>query len=186
MPNGIDSIVNAIDSERHAAKRKLIGRVVTERAMRAFEPTLQEQVDVFLGNLYMASRDSRPVNMTENCKRLGLDVVGQLAFGFPLNTQTSPTYRFISKGMTMANYRVNAFIQFPFLKNVVLDSVLHVLSRARRMEYRRTVERMIATRLKMDKHAKNDLYSAVVDHIDTDGIRLSELWSEAAFFIPAG
>ncbi|CAJ2512608.1 Uu.00g007270.m01.CDS01 [Anthostomella pinea] len=97
--NGIDSIFNAVDRKRHASKRRLVGRAVTKRAMRMFGPIMHEQIDVFA------------------CKRLGLDIVGHLAFGFALDTQTDPTYRFIIDGIAMGNYRANSFMQLPFLKN---------------------------------------------------------------------
>lgn len=157
--------------------------------MRTFEPLMRQQIDVFLQGLYESAQASRPVDMTQACKRLGLDIVGHLAFGFALNTQTDPTYRFIIDGIAMGNYRANCFMQLPFLKNRVLDSILHLLSHPRRLGYLRALEHMISTRVSMDKHAKNDLYSHVADYIDADGpdrILLSELWSEAVFFFPAG
>ncbi|KAI0117814.1 cytochrome P450 [Nemania sp. FL0031] len=187
--NGVDSIFNAVDKRRHASKRRLIGRAVTDRAMRQFEPIMTEQIDVFLKTLYESSLVSRPVDMTQSCKRLGLDIVGHLAFGFALNTQTDPKYRFIIDGIAMGNYRANSFMQLPFLKNRVLDVVLHLLSRPRRLGYLRALEHMISSRLSLEKHAKDDLYSSLAEYINADGpdsIKLSELWSEAVFFFPAG
>ncbi|KAI0025048.1 cytochrome P450 [Xylariomycetidae sp. FL0641] len=187
--NGVDSIFNAVDRKRHATKRRLIGRAVTDRAMRAFEPVMHQQIDIFLQGLSESARLSVPVDMTQFFKRLGLDIVGHLAFGFALNTQTDPTYRFIIDGIAMGNYRANCFMQLPVLKNRVLDSTLHLLSRSRRLGYLRALQHMISTRLGMEKHAKQDLYSSVADCIDADGpdsILLSELWSEAVFFFPAG
>ncbi|KAI0199308.1 cytochrome P450 [Astrocystis sublimbata] len=188
-PSGVDSIFNALDRRRHASKRRLVGRAVTERAMRGFEPIMTEQIDVFLKTLYQSSATSQPLNMSQKSKRLGLDIVGHLAFGFALNTQTDPRYRFISDGIALGNYRVNAFFQLPFLKNRVLDTVLHALSRSSRLGYLRALEHMISTRLSLDKDVKDDLYAAVADNINVEGpdsIKLSELWSEAVFFFPAG
>ena len=47
---------------------------------------------------------------------------------------------------------------------------------------------MIRTRLSKEKHAKNDLYSFVIDRIENpdDGFTIAELWSEALSFFPAG
>lgn len=187
--NGIDSIFNAVDKKRHAFKRKLLGRAVTERAMRTFEPVMQEQVDVFLEKLYESSQASRPVDMTQSCKRLGFDIVGHLVFGFALNTQTDPTYRFIIDGVAMGNYGANACMQLPVLKNQAIRAVRNLIPRSPRTRYLRLQEDIFRTRLSLDKHAKNDLYSSVADHIDSDGpisISLDEFWSEAMFFFPAG
>lgn len=159
--------------------------------MRTFEPTMQKQIDIFLEILHKSCRtaDVCPVDMTQCCKRLGLDIVGHLAFGFSLNTQTDPKYRFIIDGVAMGNYRCNCFMQLPLLKNRILDSVLHFLSRSQRLDYLRALQHMINTRLSIDKDAKTDLYSYVADYINADGpdsILLGELWSEAVFFFPAG
>ncbi|KAI0545493.1 cytochrome P450 [Xylaria curta] len=187
--DGVDNIFNAVDRRRHASKRRLIGRAVTDRAMRQFEPVMIDQIGVFLRALYDSSLVSRPVDMTQSCKRLGLDIVGHLAFGFALNTQTDPKYRFIIDGIAMGNYWANSFMQLSFLKNRVIDVVLHLLSRPHRLGYLRALEHMINSRLSLENHAKDDLYSSVADYINADGpdsIKLSELWSEAVFFFPAG
>ncbi|KAI1322518.1 cytochrome P450 [Xylariaceae sp. FL0255] len=189
QPNGIPSIFGAIDRQRHAIKRKLIGRAVNDQSMRTFEPTLQEQVDVFLRILYDSSRTSSPVEMSRCCKRLGLDVVGHLAFGFDLKTQTEPTYRFMGDAIAKSGFRINMIFQLPLVQNKIFDLVLHYFSRNQRLEYNRALQHIISTRLSIEKDAKHDLYSIVADSINTggaDGIQLGELWSEAVFFFPAG
>lgn len=169
----------------------MIAKVISDRSIRLFEPTMKDQTQIFLRQLLASSQDIKtsPVNMTERCKRLSLDIIGLLAFGFPLNTQTIETYRFMIKGITFGNYRANSFMQLPSLKNRFLDPVLHVLTRKGRLGYLAALERMISTRLALDKDDKIDFYSFIADHIETggpDSIRLTELWSEAVFFFPAG
>lgn len=172
---GVFSIFNAIDRRQHRTRRKLIGQAITERSIRMFEPTITSQINIFLKHILASSNTSTPVNMTEQFKRLGLDIVGLLAFGYPLNTQTAPTYRLILKVIGARNYKSNSFMQFPLLKNLVIDSILHVLSVAQRKRYLRVVETMISSRLAQDTHALNDLYSFVCDQLETgkgDGIRV--------------
>lgn len=176
--NGVDSIFKCLDRERHRSKRKLISKVVSDRSVRLFEPRMREQIHF--------PPTSKPVNMTKRCKRLSLDIIGLLAFGFLLNTQTDETYRFTIKGIAFGNYRSNSFMQFPALKNRVLDTVLHALTRKGRKGYLKALERMISTRLSMVKDARIDFYSFIADKIETgrpDSIRLTELWSEAVFFL---
>lgn len=182
------SIFNVIDKHRHRVKRKLVGKAISDKAMRGFEPTMIEQVDIFIRQLLASSHDSSPVNMTDRCKRLGMDIVGLLAFGFPLNMQTDPTYRFVLDGISLGTYQNNCFLQFPPLKKLGLHHLLPLLGFSQRIKYLRMMQHMISTRLSQDKHAKNDLYSFVVDHLDntTDGMKTNELWSEALFFFPAG
>ncbi|KAI0010008.1 cytochrome P450 [Xylariaceae sp. FL0662B] len=185
---GNPTVFNAVDRQTHRARRKLVGQAVTDKAMRAFEPTMTEQVDIFIDQLLASSRDSSTVNMTDRCKRLGMDIVGLLAFGYPLNMQTDPTYRFVLRGLAVGTYQNNSFMQFPLLKKLGLHHLLLIVGFAQRVKYKRMLQLMISTRLREEKHAKHDLYSFVVDDLDNaaDGITASKVWSEALFFFPAG
>lgn len=151
---------------------------------------MKDQIQIFLQLLLASTQEPSlaQVNMSER-KRLGLDIIGLLAFGFPLNTQTEEEYRFIIKGIAFGNYRANSQMQLPALKNRFLDNFLRVMTRKGRLGYLKALERMISTRLAMEKHAKVDFYSFIAEHVETggpDSIRLTELWSEAVFFFPAG
>ncbi|KAI3390366.1 hypothetical protein diail_9940 [Diaporthe ilicicola] len=170
-------------------KRRLIGQAINDKAMRDFEPTMVGQIDLFIGQIREASKTSTPVDMTDCLKRLGMDIVGLLAFGFPLNMQTDPTYRFMVKGLSIGGYRAHCFMQFPPIRRLGIQHLLGVAGRAQRVKYVEMMQRMIRTRLSEDKHARHDLYSVVADHLDNttaDGITTSQLWSEALFFFPAG
>lgn len=193
ITSGNPSIFNAIDKLQHREKRKLIGQAITEKAMRSFEPTMLEQIDVFIRQIELASSgtDSKPVNMTNLTKRLGADIVGQLAFGYAMNMQTDPTYRFVLQGLAVGAYQNNSFMQWPLLKKLGLHQLVALFAGySSRMKYKDMLLTMIKARLSQDKHARNDLYSFVVDHLDRDGskggVKTSELWSEALFFFPAG
>lgn len=157
--------------------------------MRDFEPTMMKQIDIFIEQIREASQTATtPVDMSEWIKRLGMDIVGLLAFGFPLNMQTESTYRFMNKGLNVGGYRANCFMQFPLIKKFGVEHLLAFASRGQRANYVQMMQRMIGTRLSEDKHARHDLYSVVADHLDdpTNGITTSQLWSEALFFFPAG
>lgn len=185
---GNTSIFNTIAKREHSIKRRLIGHAINEKAMRDFEPTITKQVHVFLDQIKEASQTATPVDMSERIKRLGMDIVGLLAFGFPLNMQTDPTYRFMNRGLNVGGYRAHCFMQFPLIKNFGFENLLAFASRGQRAKYVQMMQRMISTRLSEDKHARHDLYSVVADRLDipADGITTGQLWSEALFFFPAG
>jgi hypothetical protein len=67
--------------------------------MRTFEPEMLEEIDIFLRNLKHASKKGLVVNMSPACKRLSLDIIGRLAFGYKLQSQTDPTHRVIVGGL---------------------------------------------------------------------------------------
>ncbi|KAI0017200.1 cytochrome P450 [Xylariomycetidae sp. FL0641] len=174
------SVFNARDREIHRQKRKLIGRAVTEQSMRGFEPTMAAQIDIFLRQLLPQSSSQenpsgeRAVNMSERLKRLGYDVVGHLAFGYALDTQTRARHRF-----------------WPLLRRGRLEAFLRRRPRSLHARLMRLIEAMVAARLAQPRDARRDLYFHVADELATSGgtgdnIRLGELWPEAVFFIPAG
>ncbi|OTA96263.1 hypothetical protein M434DRAFT_393110 [Hypoxylon sp. CO27-5] len=187
---GKPSVFNTIDKRRHRIKRKLIGQAISDKAMRDFEPIMIEQIDVFIRQLHVASRKACFVDMTERLKKLGADIVGLLAFGYPLHMQTESTNRFVLRGLKVGAFQNNSFMQFPLLKNLGIHHLLPLLGYAQRMKYLGLMRQMIGTRLSQEKHAVSDLYSFVVDHLDNDnafgGVKTEELWSEALFFFPAG
>ncbi|KAI1329411.1 cytochrome P450 [Xylariaceae sp. FL0255] len=113
--------------------------------------------------------DPRPVDMTNLTKRLGADIVGHLAFGYALNMQTDPKYRFVLQGLAVGQYQNNSFMQFPMLKKLDLHNLTLILGYSARVRYKAMMQTMINSRLAQEKHAKNDLYSFVVDHLDQDG-----------------
>lgn len=182
------NIFNTIDKNQYRVKRRIVGQAVSDKALRAFEPTMLEQIDVLLDIMSSAADRSCILNMTDQFKRLGLDVVGHLAFGFALDLQTESTYRFIVRGIAIGTFQNNCWLQWPLLRKLRLHWVLIILSYGRRLKYLKTLKHMITTRLAADKHAKNDLYSSVMSHLETTGETASneELFSEALFILPAG
>ncbi|OTA61523.1 cytochrome P450 [Hypoxylon sp. EC38] len=183
---GVYTLFNVIDKDVHRLKRKLIGQATSERSMRVFETTMAEQIDTFLRILISSS--GSPVNMTERLKRLSMDIVGLLGFGYPLNTQTDPTNRFLISAHVFGNFRSNLFMQFPFAKATGIYSFLERLATNEVQRYFSTMERIIASRVAEDKHARHDLYSIVADQMSPNGeyMKDSEIWEEAVFFFPAG
>ncbi|EMR69095.1 hypothetical protein MGN70_009186 [Eutypa lata] len=180
------TLFDELDQEQHRRKRKIIGSVINERSMRTFEPTMSEQVDVFLRELLSSSRRAEAVNMTARCQRLGADVVGHLAFGYPLKTQTEESKRVIPRAISLANARIAVYMAWPITS--FAEQPLRWLARKKAAKYYEAVQTMIHRRMAMGKDEKHDLYSAAAGAYDAgeDGLRGTELWSEAIFFINAG
>ena len=82
-----------IDRAAHLRRRKIIGPALSERSMRMFEPTLREQTDIFIDEILGSC--TSPINMTERCQRLAMDIAAHLGFGFPLEVQTREENRFL-------------------------------------------------------------------------------------------
>lgn len=161
-----------------------MGQPINDRSMRVFEPTMTGQIEIFLRLLSNSSETSESVNMTDRCLRLGFDVIGHLAFGCDLKTQTEETNRVMIRLLTKAKIRVNAFMHFPALQS--LDFILKALPNKDTVEFRRIVAEIIKTRIAEDDRGQHDLYALMAEHTKPGGLFDGILWSEAIFFITAG
>lgn len=175
----------------------MAGAALTDRAMRKFEPTMLAEIAVFLLQLLESTEEEEEkkkktsVNLSEGCRRLGIDISTRLAFGYPLATQTQAKNRFLQQGITAANAHNNVLLQWPFLNSHLFAAPLHVLTTGPRNEAMGFVQGMIEERLRRREEGKeedgDDYFAQIVDQLPqgTD-LRKSDLWSEALFMIPAG
>jgi hypothetical protein len=166
----------------------MISKALSEQKMRRFEPILLTHINTFLVLLLNASRANEPANMSVRCKRLGLEVIGKFGFGYDLELQTKETNAFVLRGLEGGSYRNNIYIQAPGVQWIGVEFLFPALYKLR-MQYYFLLKRLVKDRLAEGKDAKEDLFSYVVDAKDPETgtkIRMSELWSEATFFFPAG
>ncbi|KAI0110922.1 cytochrome P450 [Nemania sp. FL0031] len=181
------SLFTIIGKEPHRAKRRIVGSAINERAMRIFEPTMIEQVDLFINILFASSQKSEPLNMTEVVTRLACDLVALLSLGFPLKLQTDPANRFMVTGMFRANHLANTRMQWFRLHQLRVFSLLNYFTNDIRERYKRLLETMIKARLSEDKDIREDLYSIMTNAMSRgENVRMSDIWTEAISFFPAG
>ncbi|KAG6358759.1 hypothetical protein INS49_012278 [Diaporthe citri] len=183
---GAPSLLNTLDKEDHRRKRRVIAPVISEGSMRVFEPHMQLHIDSFLTQLLRSSRKRDIINMTPRCERLGLDVVGELAFGYPLNTQTDPTHRVIMERLKTRSDRSALYFFWPLLR--LLESLFNV-GRGRHSlnGFYGSLKTMIATRMAFPKDDRHDFYSLASRDISPGepGLISKDLWAEAVLFIAA-
>ncbi|KAI1451511.1 cytochrome P450 [Annulohypoxylon moriforme] len=184
---GAFSLWNALNRDLHRRKRKLVGRTTTDAAMRAFEPSMIEQVDIFIKHL--ADGRQQPTDVRTRCSYMSFDIVGLLSFGYSLHLQTDEENQFLVEQLARGNHRMNTFMQIPIIPRYKLQLYINKFFQKEREKTARLIETMIRSRMAEDVHAKRDLYSHVADAInakDDDSLRLGDLWYEAFFFIIAG
>lgn len=185
---GVYDVLTETDPSKHTFKRKLIGKAISERSMRMFEPVMNGQLDIFLELLRTTSQANNPVNVTQLVTRFAFDTVGLLAFGQHLKTQTDPKYRAFSEAQVIGNYIGNIFMQWPFVYHSGIVSILERLNPSPVLAYNRGIEEMIASRMAEGNHVRHDLYAIIADELNANGENLqdSEIWAEASFFLGAG
>ncbi|KAI0599977.1 cytochrome P450 [Biscogniauxia sp. FL1348] len=184
---GAHSTWNSLDREMHRRKRKLVGRATTEASMRSFEPTMIEQVDLFIQGI--ARSKSQSINIKNRCSYLSFDIAGLLSFGYALHLQTDEKNQFLVDNLAQRNHRMNVFMQIPMIPRYKLQAHINLLFQEKFEKTAGLIETMIRSRMAQDTHAKRDLYSFVADTIKTNedqDLRLGDLWYEAFFFIIAG
>jgi len=145
------------------------------------------QIDIFLRQLLRSSQKSEIVNMTTQCQRLGADVVGHLAFGYPLNTQTADTNVIIPASIKRTSYRISVYLAWPAISFV--DPIVQWFGRKEIPKFYQALKKMIGTRMSMPKDALYDLYAVASGDVTPSGekgLQGSDLWSEASFFVIAG
>ncbi|KAH9892995.1 cytochrome P450 [Xylariomycetidae sp. FL2044] len=187
--NGIINVFNAIDENIHRRKRKLVGKAIADRAMRAFEPTMAGQIDIFLRRILQSARAGNPGNMTPFIKQLSIDIVGLLGFGYHLNTQTDERDRWLAAGVVKGNFRINSYMNFPGLRHARIDKMMGLLAGKAPLKYGELISRMVKTRLSQPRDGQADLFAYMTDERNLDGdspVPQSEIFQEAVFFIPAG
>jgi cytochrome P450 len=186
------SLFDTLDHGEHSRKRRIVGRVLSEHAMRSFETTMSAEVDEFLRELLRSSRQGKDevVDMSRRCQRLSADVICQLGFGYPLKTQTDATNRPLLEAFTAITGRMALYINWP-ATFVIHDPLIDRLAKKASDDFRRSIESMVKARMELDKDAKFDLYNVAMNnniktHTSEDDMIKSELWAEAVFFITAG
>ncbi|KAH9905832.1 cytochrome P450 [Xylariomycetidae sp. FL2044] len=183
------SIFTELDRNEHRRRRRVVGRAISERSMREFEPTMTSQVDVFLAQILKSSQKGQPVDMTPCCKYLATDIMGLIAFGCSWKTQTEETMRHIIKGYGDLNAQAYLLMSWP--KTSMIDPGVTWLARKRVQRVRNTMASMISDRMALPRDARHDLYSFVesnegIEKAQKEGVRKSDIWSEASLFINAG
>ncbi|KAI1378052.1 cytochrome P450 [Hypoxylon crocopeplum] len=186
-----ENVWSTIDKRTHRSRQRIVGAVFNDHFMRQFEPVIIKEIGIFLGLILKACQTPGTLllDMTDQFHHLTLDIVGQLAFGHANNTQTKPKGRFLVKGLMVANYHNNVLMQFPYLAQSWLVSLMHRLTARRQQKNLDSLRKIINRRISQGMEAKYDLYHVVTKHVgieDAKDVKLSELWSEAAMFYVAG
>ncbi|KAI1174797.1 cytochrome P450 [Nemania sp. FL0916] len=180
------TLFDTINTDKHRQRRKVMSQAITEKSMREFEPVMLGQIDIFLRRLLKSAKLGEPVNLSDCCQRLGIDIVGLLAFGYELKLLTEDTYQIIPGSMAYVNSRINLYLQNPEM-SFIEPLMKHVGVQARK-KYVGVVQKMIQTRMAKETHAQRDLYSFVHENIEGDPKQLvaTEMWADSMFFLTAG
>ena len=194
---GAFNIFTAVDKDIHRFKRKVLSQGFSDQAIRTFEPTLLHHIDLFVKSLLESCNNgsdnqvewSVPLNMTDYCRYLQYDVMGEFGFGQSFELQTKTDNRFLIDAVTATGLKAGVFVQYPKLQYLQLDKLLYRKGLWMREKYLQLMARLVKERLIAEKDSQNDLFSFLVDAKDPEtgrGFTESELWAESRFLLIAG
>lgn len=177
------NMFNEADQMLHRKKRKTVGPAISERAMRLFETEMSQEVNIFLSLLLSLSRKGEIVNMTPRCERLGVDIVGRLAFGYELKSQRESTHRHVAEGIKARSAISSIYMAWPSLRilNPIITFLLPTHYKADKDNLYKSLRTMIGTRMALPRDAMHDFYAQVAEKMPPD-----ELWAEAILVVGAG
>ena len=171
---GAYNVFTAIDKDLHKFKRKVLGQGFADSSVRFFEPTILRHIDIFIRNLTNASDRSinstwsAPINMTQRCRHLGYDVMGEFGFGQSFQLQTSQKNHFLIDAVEATSLKAGVYVQYPRLRSLNLEKLLARRSAKMRERYLELMSRLVKHRLASDKDSHQDLFSWVVDAKDPE------------------
>lgn len=94
-----------MSKDEHRRKRRIYSQILSDRSLRAFEPTMASEINIFLRNLLQF--EHTPMNMAPVCQRVAADIAGHLAFGQSLKTQNETANRTLINAMASVNGLIN-------------------------------------------------------------------------------
>ncbi|KAI9788798.1 MAG: hypothetical protein M1816_006579 [Peltula sp. TS41687] len=193
---GAFNIFTAIDKNIHRFKRKVLSQGFSDQTIRAFEPTMLHHINIFVRKLMRSLNNddgndgwSPPYNMTECCRHLQYDVMGEFGFGQSFQLQLKPDNHFLIDAVTATGVKAGVFVQYPRLQYLQLDKLLYRKGLLMREKYLQLMARLVRERLSAEKDSHNDLFSSLIDAKDPEtgkGFTESELWAESRFLLIAG
>lgn len=186
---GNSSVFTAHDKKLHSHKRKIIGKAISEKSMRDFEPLMLGHVDTLMQQLEQSRKTEAYTDMTTYFKRFGFDVVSDLAFGESLNLQTDPKYRWIMWWMAMYEVRNNTILQAPTFIWAGLDIPLFSTTLFYGDKFLKMVNGLTSRRLERGVNSRADFFAYTMDSqspVTGNPTSMKEFLEEALFFFPAG
>lgn len=189
---GAYNIFTAIDKTIHRHKRRVLSQGFSDQSLRAFEPTILKEIDIFVKKFSTTQADqegwSAPTDMTKCCRHIGYDIMGDFGFGQSFELQEKTENHFLMDAVVATSRKAAVILHYPALAKLHLEKVLGRRTIRMREKYLDLMSRLVKSRLKADK-VYHDLFSFLVGAKDPEtgeGFTESELWAESRFLLIAG
>ena len=191
---GAYNIFTAIDKSVHRHKRRVLSQGFSDQCLRAFEPMILHEIDIFVrkvsSNPSGADQEwSAPVDMTQCCRHIGYDIMGDFGFGQSFELQEKTDNRFLMSAVVATSRKAAVYMHYPALAKLQLEKLLARRTISMREKYLQLMSRLVKSRLEADPGLHHDLFSFLLEAKDPEtghGFTESELWAESRFLLIAG
>ncbi|CAK7217244.1 hypothetical protein SEUCBS140593_003143 [Sporothrix eucalyptigena] len=196
---------NTRDKHEHARKRRVLSHAFSDSAVKEAEKYILANVRTFCdvlgagghtanaasaGYPQASEKWSSPVNMSDQCNYLAMDILGDLCFGKAFHMLEAPDNRYAVDLVGMAAHRHLICGTMRAVEKTGLEKILFrkiAAGRARYMQYSRG---QLADRMALgDDTDRRDFFYYLlkaIDPVTQKGFTKPELWGESNLLIIAG
>ncbi|CAK7210460.1 hypothetical protein SBRCBS47491_000791 [Sporothrix bragantina] len=198
---------NTRDKGEHARKRRVLSHAFSDSAVKEAEKYILANVRTFcdvlgaggqtanaLNNGYPPTNNSEkwtgPVNMSDQCNYLAMDILGDLCFGKAFHMLEAPDNRYAVDLVGMAAHRHLICGTMRTIEKLGIEKVLFRKIAAGRARYMQYSGRQLAERMALgdDTDRRDFFYHLLkaIDPVTQKGFTKPELWGESNLLIIAG
>ncbi|EOD52812.1 putative benzoate 4-monooxygenase cytochrome p450 protein [Neofusicoccum parvum UCRNP2] len=186
---GAYNTFTSVDRSMHRRKRKVMSQGLTDQCIRRFEPTMLRHVYKFIAQLCRSAPlgewSAEVFDMTECCRHLFYDIMGEFGFGQSFRLQTSTDNLFLVDAVNAVMRKTGVYVQWPALQKLRLETLFARRGRQMREQYARLMTDLVRSRLAAGQtDSQHDLFSFLANR--EGGFSADELWAESRFLLIAG
>ncbi|KAL3459745.1 cytochrome P450 [Aspergillus heterothallicus] len=185
------NLASTTDKTVHARKRRIISHAMSEAAIRSYEPTILNTIELFCKNLSDPSTFGGSYkNMSRWFSYLTYDIMGQLTFSQSYDMLTKDDHHFIQPLIDSYQHSQVILGTEPKLDQWGLAPLFFLKIMAENKKFRQYVDNQVNSRIALEKAGRGppDIFKLLLEHKDKEtgeNMGFKELSDEAVVLIIA-
>ncbi|BCS28412.1 cytochrome P450 [Aspergillus puulaauensis] len=185
------NLASTTDKTVHARKRRIISHAMSEAAIRSYEPTILNKIQLFCKNLSDPSTFGGSYkNMSRWFSYLTYDIMGQLTFSQSYDMLTKDDHHFIQPLIDSYQHSQVILGTEPKLDQWGLAPLFLLKIMAENKKFRQYVDNQVNNRIALEKAGRGppDIFKLLLEHKDKEtgeSMGFKELSDEAVVLIIA-
>lgn len=183
------SLIDTPNDQDHTRMRKIFSPAFPETALRKQEPLFRRHIDLMIRTVEVqVSDEPKPFNIVELFNFTTFDIMGDLAFGEPLNLIENSSYSPWVKAV-FANVKALTFFRLLAYFPPLQDTAWYLAPKSLKDqtdEHDRYAAERVDRRLANKRNIQPDIWNLVLTQENTDTMSLDEMHENASLFMLAG